>query len=223
MNELSPVQEQIADLYYKSGSVHLEPHRWSYHLDNPNLPNAPWYLHYPQTGEPGSEYLPKLYRAVGWAFYDLNESQEPPIRPIRIAATPKGAVPLGEALANCYVDSQSKLIKIDKVVLPDETSDFNVLDSGHAETTEIVDDHVSKSRNKQLMVSRVRARGFVVRHALSVVDHEMGARAALAAMGVSLHSLLTGRQMLEYGHQQGDVKRTKYDEIAEFQALNFVA
>jgi hypothetical protein len=54
---MSELREQIAGLYYRSNSVQFGEFRLFVHVDNPELPLSPYYLHYPKPEEQGSELL----------------------------------------------------------------------------------------------------------------------------------------------------------------------
>lgn len=59
-----------------------------------------------------------------------------------------------------------------------------------------VDDVVTSAGSTIEAIERLREYGFVVRHAICVVDREAGGAAALAQHGVTLHSLVSVSQLL---------------------------
>ena len=61
----------------------------------------------------------------------------------------------------------------------------------------VVEDSMTTGASALQAIEAVRGAGATVVAALTIVDREEGARAALAAEGVSLLSLFTGRELLE--------------------------
>lgn len=53
----------------------------------------------------------------------------------------------------------------------------------------VVDDVVTTAGSTVLAIERLRESGFVIQHALAVVDRQAGARERLAEVGVTLHAL----------------------------------
>jgi orotate phosphoribosyltransferase len=212
--------EKIAELYYRSGSIGFGSYRWTYHKEEPEAADAPWYLHYPEVGEPGSELLPELHELIGTEFYNLCEAQDPAFRPTKIGAIPNGANPLADAFARQYKeDYPINKVKFEKDVLPDETVEFSgpIGEFEIGDDLTLVDDHVSKSLNKRLILPVAR-RFLTVTRILTVVDHEMGAAERLAKEDVDLFALMTGKYVLEYGFAEGHATRKQYEEVSEFQA-----
>jgi orotate phosphoribosyltransferase len=118
---MSQRRERIAELYFRSNSARFGKFLLSVHIDNPELPLSPYYLHYPKPGEPGAEHLPELFRLIGAEFHDIAESQDPPVRPRRLAGVPSGALPIADAYARKYSDYPSNLIAFRKIALHGQT------------------------------------------------------------------------------------------------------
>lgn len=62
----------------------------------------------------------------------------------------------------------------------------------------VVDDVITTAGSTLKAVEALRDAGFVVNHAICVVDREAGGAQALADAGVELHSILTLRELLKY-------------------------
>ena len=214
-------REKIAELYYRSGSVQFGSFRLSAHLDNPDLPLSPYYLHYPKPGEDGSELLPELYSLVGQEFYDICESQSPPIRPMRIAAVPKGAMPLADAHARLYDNYPKNLLVFQKKLDTDKT----VFIGPYGEFVEgeelvIDDDHTSGGRNKRLIRAAALSSGLLVFNMLTVVERQQGGVENMAQEGVRLLSIFTMDELLRFGADTGFATQHQVDEALEYRALN---
>ena len=218
---MGEAREKIAELYYRSGSVQFGFFRLSAHLDNPDLPLSPYYLHYPKPGEDGSELLPELYSLVGQEFYDICESQSPPIRPMRIAGVPKGAMPLADAHARLYENYPKNLL----VFIKEQASDRTVFLGPYGEYSEgeelvIDEDHTSGGRNKKLIRAVALLGGLLVFNMLTVVDRQQGGVENMAQEGVRLLSIFTMDELLRIGADTGFATQHQVDEALEYRALN---
>jgi len=218
---MTETKEKIAELYYRSGSVKFGEFRLSAHLDNPDLPLSPYYLHYPNQGEDGSELLPELYSLVGQEFYDICESQSTPIRPVRIAGVPKGAMPLADAHARLYESYPRNLLVFTKDQYEDKTvflgpyGEFSV-----GEELVIDEDHTSGGRNKKLIRIAALSGGLLVFNMLSVVDRQQAGVENMAQEGVRLLSIFTIDELLRIGADTGFATQYQVDEALEYRALN---
>ncbi len=214
-------REKIAELYYRSGSIRFGAFRLSVHIDNPDLPLSPYYLHYPDSGEDGSELLPELYSLVGQEFYDICESQSTPIRPTRIAGVPKGAMPLADAHARLYENYPKNLLVFTKKQDKNKT-EFLGPYGEFVEGEELVidEDHTSGGRNKKLIRAVALSGGLVVSNMLTVVDRQQGGVENMAKEGVRLLSIFTMDEILRIGAATGFVPHQQLDEALEYRALN---
>jgi orotate phosphoribosyltransferase len=218
---MGETREKIAELYYRSGSVQFGAFRLSAHLDNPGLPLSPYYLHYPEQREDGSELLPELYSLVGQVFYDICESQSTPIRPVRIAGVPKGAVPLADAHAKLYESYPRNLLVFTKEQEENKTVFFGPYgEFAVGEELVIDEDHTSGGRNKKLIRAAAMSGGLLVFNMLTVVDRQQGAVENMAQEGVRLLSIFTMDELLRIGGDTGFATQHQVDEALEYLALN---
>src|SRR3989344_353738 len=222
--DLTPRQERIAELYYVSNSVNFKdgPFRFSVHQDNPSLPLSPNKLHYPKDKEPGAEYLPELFSLIGDEFFEICETQDPPIRPRLIAGLPEGALPLADELAKHYDEYPKNLLRFRKVekdgfsiFLPPEEAEYEEGD----ETLQI-DDHTSAGRNAKLFRHALKRLKLRVPNLLSVVEREQGGVANMAADGARLLAIFTVSQLLDYGAETGHIIKEQADEAKAYNATN---
>jgi orotate phosphoribosyltransferase len=220
-NNMGEIREKIADLYYRSNSVQFGAFKLSVHVDNPELPLSPYYLHYPKPGEQGSELLPELYDLVGQEFFNVCESQNPPIRPKRLAGVPKGALPLADAHARQYEGYPKNLIKFTKVEELGKTI-FLGPKGEFTETEELIidDDHTSGGRNKRLIRAAAISGGLVVPNMLTVVDRQQGGVKNMAREGVRLLSIFTIDELLQFGAESGYATQLQVDDVKEYSTLN---
>lgn len=216
---MNKASTEIADLYYRSNSVQFGAFRLSAHIDNPDLPLSPYYLHYPKPGEPGSELLPELYRLVGQEFFKICESHA--IRPKRIAGVPKGATPLADAHAKHYGDYPNNLItfakiqKLGKAVFQGPYGEFT-----DGDELTIDDDHTSGGHHKRLIRAAAISGGLVVANMLTVVDRQQGGVENMAREGVRLLSIFAIDELLQFGADAGYATQRQVDEATEYRALN---
>ncbi|MGZ6004654.1 MAG: hypothetical protein ACXWLH_00725 [Candidatus Saccharimonadales bacterium] len=215
LTKFEELRAEIAEEYYLSNTIQFGEFRLSVHNDNPDLPISPWYLHYPKEGEPGAERLAKIYSLVGDAFFEICESQSEPVRPKKLAAVPKGALPLVDEHAQHYDDYPNNLVIFGKVQHDDGTTEFTGPEGVWEEGDELVigEDHTSWGRNKRLIYNAATNRGFNVKHMLTVVDREQGGVRSMASIGVNLHAVMTATQLLQHGVRQGHITQTTMDEI----------
>jgi orotate phosphoribosyltransferase len=215
-------QEQIAELYYRSNSVQYGEFELSIHRDFPDLPLSPWYLHYPKPNEPGAELLPQLHDLIGAEFYDMLIEYDPDFEPPRITGLPRGAWPLGDALARRYKRYDKNLIKFDKIQHADGRTEFTAPVGEYEIGEELVEceDHVSGARNNRLFVAHARRYGFVVRKLLAVVDRQQGGLENLAAEGVDMMAIFTADALLRYGLAARHLMQNQFDEIQAYREAN---
>jgi orotate phosphoribosyltransferase len=214
-------REYLAELYYRSNSVRFGAFRLSIHVDRPELPLSPYYLHYPEPGEPGSELLPELYEIAGQEFYDMCESQATPIRPKRIAGVPKGALPLADAHARQYQAYPNNLVTFTKLSEPNRTVFLGPVGEFYeGEELMIDEDHTSAGRNKRLIRAAAISAGLVVPNMLTIVDRQQGGVENMAREGVRLLSIFTVDEILRLGVELGQATQQQVDEVIEYRALN---
>src|SRR5665213_1818295 len=108
-------KNQIAELYFQSNSIKFGEYYMSIHQDHPELPPSPYYLHYPKAGEPGNDLLPKLFHLIGEEFFEICETQDPPIRPTRITGVPNGALTIADEHARHYEDHPKNILTFKKI------------------------------------------------------------------------------------------------------------
>jgi len=216
---MSDGRTEIADLYYRSNSVQFGAFRLSIHLDNPDLPLSPYYLHYPEPGESGSELLPELYDLIGQEFFTICESQG--IRPTRVAGVPKGALPISDAHARHYEDYPHNLLTFTKAEEPGKTT-FIGPDGEFSEGEELIidEDHTSGGRNKKLILAAAVSGGLVVPNMLTVVDRLQGGVENMAREGVRLLAIFTVDELLQFGADSGYATQLQVDEAMEYRKLN---
>lgn len=215
-------QERIADLYYASNSVQFGAFELSIHKDRPELRLSPWYLHYPKQDEAGVEYLPDLYDLIGEEFYEISEANIPGFVPARIAGLPKGALPLGEALAKHYSTYPSNLLTFEKIQHADGRTEFEIKESIYkwGDFLQPCEDHVSGARNNLIFLKAVRKMGFEVTRLLAVVDRQQGGVANLKNHGVEMLPILTGDQLLNHGLTAGYISLSVFEEVQEYRTAN---
>jgi orotate phosphoribosyltransferase len=218
---LTDRREKIAELYYRSGSIKFGNFKLSVHRDNPELPDSPWYLHYPPAEEPGAELLLGLFSVIGQEFHAMATSLK--VHPTRIAGLPNGATGLGEAFAGQYEDDfPDNWLCFSKKQLADGTTEFSQPRGLYLPGDNLLpcEDHVSAARNNLLFLKHVRALGFIVTNLFVVVDRQQGAEGNLAANGVVLSRIMTGDYLLDYGLGENKITQTIYDTVQGYRAEN---
>jgi len=215
-------KEEIAELYYRTGSIKFGSFKLSIHKDHPELPDSPWYLHYPKEGEPGSELLPELHELVGAEFYDMAESQSPPVRPKRIAGLPRGALDLADAFASHYDTYPKNLVIFEKEQYGDGRTEFKNPEGNFEVGDNLVacEDHISGGRNNRLFAKSARKCGFVVTKLFVVVDRQQGGVENMAAEGVELLSIFTADDLLNYGLGEGHITSATFKQVLKYRAEN---
>jgi uridine monophosphate synthetase len=217
---MSEARERIAELYFRSNSAKFGRFPLSIHLDRPDLPPSPYYLHYPQAGEPGSELLPELFDLVGQGFFDLCGSKG--IRPQKIAAVPNGANPLARAHARRHPAYPDNLLVFAKTTDGNITRFHGPIEGMFEPGDNLVvdEDHTSAGRNKLLFLRAAQCLGFTVTDMLTVVDRQQQGPENLAEVGVTLHSLFTATELLEAGQAMGFATAAQLAEAQEYIAAN---
>jgi orotate phosphoribosyltransferase len=217
---MSENREKIAELYFRSNTFLFGEFRLSAHLDNPELPLSPYYLHYPKPGEPGNELLPEMFELIGEEFYSICEAKLPD-KPRRIAGVPKGALPLAEAHAKHYSGYPSNLVTFTKINQDGKTS-FVGPNVKFAKGDELIidDDHTSGGRNKRLMRAAALSGGLIVNTMLTVVDRQQGGVENMAKDGVALLSIFTIDKLLEFALQTSFASKSDSERVKEYMAQN---
>lgn len=213
--------EKIAELYYRSNSIRFGSFRLSAHIDNPNLPESPWYLHYPKPNERGAELLPELFELIGVEFKSINDQHHPKISPKKIGAVPMGANPLGDSLARQYpTQYPDNLLIFDKTTTPKTQFDLSAGSFSKGDELEVVEDHISGARNNRLFKTAAEGLGLQVNYVLCVVDREQGGVANLAKSGAEMLSILTATELLDYGVAEGHITQARADEVNDYRISN---
>lgn len=213
--------EKIAELYYRSESIQFGKFKLSVHRDNPELPDSPWYLHYPSADKPGAKLLPGLFSLIGQEFHAMAIALE--LHPTRITGLPNGATGLGEALAGHYKDEfPDNWVRFGKEQLADGSTLFSHPDGLYFPGDDLLpcEDHVSAARNNLLFARHARSLGFVVTNLFVVVDRQQGAEANLLKNGIVLSRIMTGDYLLDYGLGENKITQTTYDTVQGYRAEN---
>lgn len=111
----------------------------------------------------------------------------------RIGCVELGAVPLGAAVA---METGKPFVILRKERKEHGTSKDFEGDLTAGETVMFVEDVVTTGGTLARAVERLRGHGATVTDAIAIVDREEGGREALAAIGVTLHALLTAAELL---------------------------
>jgi len=217
---ISERQAEIADLYFRSNTIQFGEFLLSVHEDNPTLPPSPWYMHYPKDHERGSELLPELYELIGDEFNDICHAYDK--IDTKIAAVPKGALPLGTRLAKKFVDYPNNLLLFDKSKDPKTGTTFTGPRGNFNKGDELtaVDDHTSGGRNKFRFIKVAESAGLVVQTFLTVVDRQQGAKNSLEKAGVKLLSIHTTDSLLDHGVSSGYITRKQVEEVRNYRDNN---
>ena len=140
-------------------------------------------------------------RAIGEHLWGLVQTHCPTAR--AIGGMTLGADPLVTAVAIAAFDAGADF---DAIIVRKEPKGhglgkYLVLPDHLGEGDEVVavDDTMTTGGSTVDAIERLRDAGFVVRHALCVVDREAGARERLADAGVALHSLFTLSELTDRG------------------------
>lgn len=158
-------REKIAELYYRSESIKFGKFKLTIHRDHPELPDSPWYMHYPPEEELGAKLLSGLFSLIGQEFHAMATSQK--IKPNLISGLPNGATRLGEALASRYESEfPENWVRLNKKRLADGTTEFSQPQGLYLPGDELLpcEDHVSAARNNLLFLKHVRSLSFVVKN-----------------------------------------------------------
>lgn len=215
---MSERKERIVELYHISNSFRLGLFPLSVHKDNPNLPLAPFYLHYPQEGEPGSEHLPELFSLIGEEFWEMALGLPAPAKKRRFAPVPRGARSIGEATAiKDILNYPDNLLLFDKVEI-DGGTQFVAPESGYEEGDEAlaIEDHTSGGRNAKLFITALRASGLVTQTMYNVVNRMQGGTETLKALDVDLMSIFTIYDFLDCSQAGGFIDQQQTDTVQTY-------
>ena len=210
-------RKQLADLYYKSNSVKFGRFKISAHEQNPNLPLSPLYLHYPKSDEAGCELLPQMFELIGYLFHKMILDQN--IVFSKIAGIPAGADPFAETTAHHFSNIPDVLLKFKK-----ETDDVGSriftgpIPSQRIKSQKVLvlDDHTSGGYNKSLFVKMLEENNAVVTDVLTIVDREQGATEFLRSIGITLHSIFTISELLDYYVETKQISLQQHDEVRAY-------
>lgn len=211
-------KQELADLYFDSGSVQFGAFRLTAHQADPTLPLSPLYLHYPKLGW-GIKRMPRLHELVGELFFEITENMG--ILFDRIGAVPKGAQPLAKNLAARFVAQPDILVEFGKDLVGGQNHFFPVKGSVVPGRVLLgVEDHTSGGHNKRLFKEGVEAAGMELKDFLTVVDREQGAAGYLSSIGVGFYRIFTIRELLAYYAQVGKITQARADECELYLAAN---
>ncbi len=128
---------------------------------------------------------------LGQAMWQLVQTIDPTIS--AVGGLTLGADPILTAMAIAAYQNQAILTPIIVRKSPKQHGTMQYLempDGLHAGQSVIaVDDVITTAGSTLEAIGRLRDAGFVVQHAIGVVDRQAGGQAALLAAGVQLHSL----------------------------------
>ena len=79
----------------------------------------------------------------------------------------------------------------------------------------LVTDIITNGYNKLKLIEGIREQGGVIENLISVIDKEEGASANLNKEGITLHSLLTLRGLLDHMRNHSMIEKDRYNQILE--------
>lgn len=214
---LSDLRIQLASLYVQSNSVQFGSFKISAHELDDTLPLTPMYLHYPKDSEAGTELLPQMFNIIGKLFYEIITSRQ--IQFDKIAGIPEGANPFARTTAS-HFDSPGKiLLNFEKRL--DASGKRTFLGPikgrlGRGDNVAILDDHTSGGYNKSLFVDVIQKNGGEVTDVLTVIDREQGATKFLKTLGITLHSIFTISELLDFYIAESLITTDQYSEIMKY-------
>ncbi len=211
-------QEKIlARLYIQSNAVRFGEFKISAHELDDTLPLTPMYLHYPKDSEPGAELLPLMFDIIGKLFYEIITSQK--IRFDKVAGIPEGANPFARTTASHFDNPGMILLNFEKRLGDSgKRTFFGPIKGriGKGDNVVILDDHTSGGYNKSLFVDVIQKNGGEVTDVLTVVDREQGATEFLKNLGITLHSIFTISELLDFYIAESLITSDQYSEIMKY-------
>jgi len=80
----------------------------------------------------------------------------------------------------------------------------------------LIEDLITDGASKMSFVHGLRNAGMIVEHCLVVLDREQGGAEVLGAAGVTLHSLATAANVLDFGRRSGRLRPEDVDTALEY-------
>lgn len=221
---MNKAYKELADLYISSGSLRFGSFKLAAHDKDPNLPLTPYYLHYPNEDEEGSQLLPRMFEIIGQIFAEIIEKQN--IKYHRIVGMPNGARSLAENTAKLRPDWPENLIEFEKIIDNKGRRAFSGPSKGRVSGGDVVlvcDDHTSGGYSKSLFIKTALKSDLNVRDVLTVVDRQQGAETYLRSKKVKLHSIFKIETLMKYYLQQGLLSTQKFDLVKNYITNNQIA
>lgn len=215
--------ERLGNLYFVSGTFDPHPRLITAHQLNPDAPLSPYYMHFPESGEPGYLLLPQIITLTGKLMAGIIEEEAATGH--LFAGLPDGATPLARATASHFDPTGLNVLTFSKEKLATTTLFHHK--TGHAlagEPIVPIDDHTSVGRNAGLFTSMLQNdMNLRVKLFLNIVDREQGGRQALARLGVKMRSIFLASVLIRQGLEEGHLSQDKFDEIDAYITANRVA
>jgi orotate phosphoribosyltransferase len=216
---LTGLRQELAVYYWYSGSARFDgEHSLAAHRERPDAPPSPYYLHYPGGM---SNNLAGLFDTAGGLLAELTRERQLVFD--RIAPVPFGADPVGTSLLE-HLGNRYRLLRFKKEETPDGQTRFSGPLHGFFRpgVTKVVgvDDHISGGYTKLKFLEALDRAGLRITDFLAVVDREQGGREFLASLGITLHSLLTISELVEYYAYRGWISAEKAAEVQAYTAAN---
>jgi uridine monophosphate synthetase len=132
------------------------------------------------------------------------------VRHDRIAALPYGGLPIGQAVS---LETQKPLVYPRREAKGYGTKKNIEGAFAAGETAVVLDDLVTTGASKVEALEPLREAGLLVKDVVVLVDREQGARAELAAAGLTLHAALTLTQLLDALVRHGRIDAAARSEV----------
>ena len=213
-------RERLGNLYFVSKTFDIGSFELSAHLDNPDLPPSPYYMHFPAPNKPGALYLPEIQATAGRLLFQLAEEEG--ITGHMFAGVPEGANEIARNAAELCGPNGSNLLTFSKEKLGRLVIFHHI--EGHAMPGEKVigiDDHTSGGRNARLFQRMLETEmRLKMTHFLNIVDREQGGRQRLAENGATMRSIFTISELLGLGLAEGHLTQTQFDDLLHYVRTN---
>lgn len=177
------------------------------HETHPDAPLSPIYINLRNLPE-------NILDSIAIALITLPEKKS--LRPDYIADIPKAGTPIAQHY------SRLSGIPLLPIFLKSETDSVRqIMPNPEARGTgrlRIIDDLVNHGKTKEEAITVSRSLGFSITDLTVLVDCEQGAINELKALGVTLRSFFTLRQLVNIGLQTGRIDDEKYEVIMDYLA-----
>jgi uridine monophosphate synthetase len=157
---------------------------------------------------------PAALRQVAGAYADLLRAEVgagKPGTPMRLAAIPYAALPIGTAVA---LELDLPLIYPRKEIKDHGTSRQIEGEYEAGDQVVVLDDLITTGGSKLAAIEPLEQAGLEVRDVVVLIDREQGGGAELAEAGYRLHAVLRLSEMLDLLVQAGRISAAQRDEIA---------